>query len=572
MAHRIAVSTLNASTVDIMNVIRANASLAYQNSVPAVTSVHDIPKVGEVIYGTPAFSNEFINALINRIALVRVQSATFNNPYERLKKGYLDYGESVEEIFVDIAKVFEFSQEKAENRELKQYKPNVHSAFHTMNWRVIYPVSISDEELRMAFLSAEGVTNLIARIVDSIYTAANYDEYLLFKYMLIKTISSGGMKPVSVNNSDIKNYAKAFRGTSNMLPFMKDEYNAAGVKNTTPKERQVIFMDAQFNADFDVDVLAAAFNMEKADFMGSLYLIDDWNTFDNERWTVIRDNSDGVEEVTAKELELMGNVKAIIVDEEWFQVYDNLTRFAEKFVASGLRWNYFYHTWKTVSWSPYANAVVFVSNAVSLTNPSTLVYIVESCDVNGNAMVITLKPEDEDTLGDRNLLFEQTATMTSRGHAIQPYGALFIPVPLASGVSSDTLVGKLGDDTYSGTLSYTNTQGVYTLTVGGTVANGDVITVGTLEVTLDATSGANTTAAATAVYNAINSDSTGMGAIYTATNPSNGVVTLTEKAGHYGAGVPYYDIESTAGTLTPAVTTAGGAKVAVGTRISLSKQ
>ena len=312
MAHRIAVSTLNASTVDILNVIRDNASLAYQNSVPEVQQATDIPKVGEVIYGTAAFANEFINALVNRIALVRVQSATFNNPYSILKKGYLDYGESIEEIFVNIARVFEFSQEKAESRELKQYKPEVKAAFHTMNWRVMYPVSISDEELRMAFLSANGVTELIAKIVDAVYTGANYDEYLLFKYMLIKSVTSGGFKPVAVNASDPKNYAKAFRGTSNMLPFMKSEYNAAGVLNTTPRERQVIFMDAQFNADFDVDVLAAAFNMDKADFIGRLFLIDDWTTFDNDRWEVIRQNSDGIEEVSSDELTLMGKVKAII--------------------------------------------------------------------------------------------------------------------------------------------------------------------------------------------------------------------------------------------------------------------
>ena len=45
----------------------------------------------------------------------------------------------------------------------------------------------------------------------------------------------------------------------------------------------VIFMDADFNAEFDVDVLSAAFNMEKADFMGRLFLIDDFTSFDNER-------------------------------------------------------------------------------------------------------------------------------------------------------------------------------------------------------------------------------------------------------------------------------------------------
>lgn len=466
MAHRIAVSTLNASTVDIMNVIRDNASLAYQNNVPVVETETDIPRVGEVIYGTPAFSNEFINALVNRIALVRVQSATFNNPYERMKKGYLDFGESVEEIFVNIAKVFEFSQEKAESRELKQYKPDVKSAFHAMNWKVMYPVSISDEQLRMAFLSAEGVTNLIAKIVDSVYTAANYDEYLLFKYMLIKSATSGKMKPVAVNASDPKNYAKAFRGTSNMLQFMKSEYNSAHVLNTTPKNRQVIFMDAQFNADFDVDVLSAAFNMEKADFMGSLFLVDEWTSFDNDRWEVIRENSDGVEEVTAAELALMQNVKAVVLDEEWFQIYDNLNKFTEKFIASGLRWNYFYHTWKTVSFSPFANAVVFVLNTASIANPASVAYTVEAVDEADFAKVITLIPADADTLGDRNMVFVQTQALTELGVAVQPYGAIFVPSAVLDGNSTSVSVqGKLGGDTYSATVDL------------ATVAVGDTVTL-----------------------------------------------------------------------------------------------
>lgn len=418
MAHRIAVSTLNASTVDILNVIRDNASLTYQNSVPVAETTADIPRVGEVIYGTPAFANEFINALVNRIALVRVQSATFNNPYARLKKGYLDYGESIEDIFVDIARVFEFSAEKAEARELKQYKPNVKSVFHTMNWQVIYPVSVSDEQLRQAFLSAEGVQNLITKIVDSVYRAAEYDEYLLFKYMIIKTINKGGFKPVAVDGTDPKNYAKAFRGTSNLLPFMRNEFNAAGVMNPTPKNRQVIFMDAQFNADFDVEVLSAAFNMEKADFMGSLYLIDQWNQFDNERWTVIRENSDGIEEVTADELAVMNNVKAILLDEEWFQVYDNLNRFAEKFVASGLRWNYFYHVWKTVSWSPYANAVVFVDGEAAAA-PATLTFTVSTKDVaDSGAWAVTLVNDQIN-----GYKFVQDELLTSAGIAVHPYGA-----------------------------------------------------------------------------------------------------------------------------------------------------
>lgn len=363
MAKRIAQNTLNASTIDILNVIRQNASYEYQSSVPVVTTANDIPKVGEIIYGTPALANQFLNALINRIALVRVQSAVFNNPYSILKKGYLEFGESIEDIFVAIANAVQYDPEKGAAREFRRTLPDVKSAFHIMNWRVMYPVTIQDDDLKLAFLSIDGVTDLIARIVDAVYTAAEYDEFLLFKYLIIKAVTHGQMYPVTYLNTDLKNAAKVFRGTSNLLPFMKSEYNAAHVKTTTPKDRQVIFMDALYNAEYDVDVLSAAFNMDKAEFMGRLFLIDDFTTFDNERFEVIRAESDGIEEVTSAELALMADVKAIILDENWFQVYDNLNKFTEKYVASGLYWNYFYHTWKTVSSSPFANAVVFVETA-----------------------------------------------------------------------------------------------------------------------------------------------------------------------------------------------------------------
>ena len=96
MARIIAKSKLDARSIDILNVIRNNASYAYQKDVPEITQEQDIPKVGEILFGNPTHSNEFINALVNRIALVRVQSATFNNPYKHLKKGYLEFGETVE--------------------------------------------------------------------------------------------------------------------------------------------------------------------------------------------------------------------------------------------------------------------------------------------------------------------------------------------------------------------------------------------------------------------------------------------------------------------------------------------
>lgn len=460
MARRIANSTLNASTLDILNVIRQNASYDYQQSVPAVTQASDIPKVGEIIYGTPAFANQFINALVNRIALVRVQSATFNNPYSMLKKGYLEFGETVEDIFVSIAKAVEYTPEKAPAREFQRTIPDIRSAFHVMNWRVMYPVTIQDEDLKLAFLSIDGVQNLIAKIVDAVYTGAEYDEFLLFKYLLVKAIAHGKMKPVSIGaGTDLSESAVQFRGTSNLLPFMSSDYNESGVKTNTPKDRQVIFMDSMFNAQYDVNVLASAFNMDKADFMGRLFLIDNWTSFDNERFDVIRANSDGIEEVTSAELALLADVKAVILDDQWFQVYDNQNKFTEKYVASGLYWNYFYHVWKTVSNSPFANAVVFVTSSATISLPTTLTVEITGKDTSDVATVFTLGVDDSTaSLKPQMVQFEQTEALVNLGVAIQKYGAVIIPT---SATGEDiTLVATIGDAVYTAGTAITNASNV----------------------------------------------------------------------------------------------------------------
>lgn len=427
MAKRIALSTLNASTVDILNTIRANANYEYQSLVPEIDTANDIPKVGEVLFGYPALANQFINSLVTRIAQVNIKSALFNNAYANLKKGYLEFGETVEEVFVQIAKAREFSPEKAQARELKRTLPDVRTAFHAMNWRVQYPITIQDEDLRTAFLSAEGVRDLIARLVDSLKGGAEYDEFLLFKYLMIKAIAHGKMKAVTAGNTDT-DAAVAFRGMSNKLTFMSNQYNASGVTTITPREDQYIFMDAEFNASFDVNVLASAFNMDKADFIGRLHLIDNWTEFDNKRFEEIRAESDMIEEVTDEELALLANVKAVIVDGEWFQVYDNLFRITETYVSSGMYWNYNLNVWKTVSSSPFSNAIVFVGAGGDIALPETFTVEISSKDIADVATVFTLEAqEDVASFANTNVSYVQTLALTDNGIAVHKYGAIIIP-------------------------------------------------------------------------------------------------------------------------------------------------
>lgn len=329
--------------INILNAIRNAASADYQSRVPIATQ-DNIFDVGVSINEYHSTQNEFLNALVNRIARVIIVSKLYSNPLKRFKKGMLEYGETIEEIFVNIARAHEFNPDTAENQVFKREIPDVATAFHKLNYKNFYKATISDEMLRQAFVSAQGVTDLIARIVDSMYSGAEFDEYLVMKQLIVEAAEAGNMWPVTipaVSAENAKSIVTTIKGISNKLEFMSSQYNAQGVVTFTKKPNQIILMDAAFDATIDVNVLASAFNMEKAEFMGQRVLVDDFGT-------------------------LTGAVAAL-VDADFFMVFDTLAKFTEIYNSEGLYWNYFYHVWKVFSTSPFANAILFTTDTIAAT-------------------------------------------------------------------------------------------------------------------------------------------------------------------------------------------------------------
>lgn len=345
------IQTLSASSIDILNAIRNSATYEYQDRVPIATQ-DNLKDVATSILDSEANQNTFLNSLVNRIAKVIITSKMYENPLRRFKKGVLGFGETVEEIFVNIAKAHEFNPERAEKTVFKREIPDVNAVFHKLNYKNFYKVTISNEELRLAFLSYEGITDLISKIVDSLYTGAEYDEFLIMKQLISNAVSEGRMYAVKipdVNSANAKEIVSTIKGISNAMEFMSPDYNSFGVLTQSKKDRQILIVDSKFDALIDVEVLASAFNMSKAEFMGQRVLIDNFN-------------------------DLTG-VVAALVDEDWFMVFDNLVTFTENYNGEGLYWNYFYHLWKTFSTSPFANAVVFTTEDVGVNSievtPST---------------------------------------------------------------------------------------------------------------------------------------------------------------------------------------------------------
>lgn len=165
------IKTLTNTSVDVLNAIRNNATQNYRDYVPKATANADsIREIGAIIMDYPALQNEFLSALVNRIGRVLITSKMYDNPWAMFKKGMLEFGESIEEIFVNMAKPFQFDPAVAESNVFKREIPDVRAAFHIMNYQKYYKSTVSNDQLRQAFLSWQGITDLIAKIVDAMYT------------------------------------------------------------------------------------------------------------------------------------------------------------------------------------------------------------------------------------------------------------------------------------------------------------------------------------------------------------------------------------------------------------------
>lgn len=428
--------TLTNSSVDILNTIRDNATQNYQNYVPYATPDADsIRKIGTIIMDMPQLQNEFISALVNRIGRVLVTSKLYDNPWSMFKKGLLEFGETIEEIFVNIAKPFQFDPVVAESEVFKREIPDVRSAFHIMNYQKFYKVTISNDQLRQAFLSWQGITDLIARIVDGMYTGANYDEFQTMKYMLARHILDGRMYPVTVkevSEANMKSIVSAIKGVSNNFEFLSGNYNVAGVKTFTRKEDQYMLVNSSFDATMDVEVLAAAFNMSKAEFMGHRVLVDSFGSLDTARLAELFANDPTYEEIGSSELEALDAIPAVIVDRDWFMVFDNFNNFTEQYNGQGLYWNYWYHAWKTFSVSPFANNALFVPGtpgvtSVTITPDTASISGARGGTVQLNAAVVTTNFAPQTVVWSSN---NASVTVDARG---------LVTVPAGTGATSVTI-------------------------------------------------------------------------------------------------------------------------------------
>lgn len=392
---------LNATSGQILNAIRNDLGGTYAENIPAVVtagapgpdgraytpeeSLQSLRAVGAALDTFEPHRNQFLNQLINRIGRVIISSRLYRNPWAAFKKGYLEFGETVEELFVQMAKVEQYDPAKDGATVFKRRMPDVRARFHSMNYQKLYPVTVSRVQLKTAFLSWNGITDLLSKITESVYSAANLDEFLMMKYTCANAILNGNtavktISPASLANAD--EIVSTMRELSLDLQYVSSSYNEAGVDTYTDPQYQYLILTNSFSSKIDVGSLARAFNLEYVNFIGHTVGVNSFSVNPTEERRLIdllypRENGNQPTSLfTASQKSLLETVSCLVVDQNWFMIFDNFEDMTSIQDPEALSWNYFYHVWKTFSTSPFANAVTLTTEIPKVTGvtitPSTV--------------------------------------------------------------------------------------------------------------------------------------------------------------------------------------------------------
>ena len=375
MANRPNTHVISGTSADILNYIRNTASVNYRDYVPVATPNADsIRSIGNIILQMPELQNEFCYNLLNKIGKTIITSKMYENPWAMFKKGVLEMGETVEEIFINIPVAETYDPAIADQTVFKRRFPDVRAAFHVLNYEAKYPLTIQRYDLERAFHSMAAFESFLAKLMGTLVTAANYDEFHAMKYCVARRMLNGHFfnetVPEPTTKDNMESIVIAGKAVSNDMTHLSRDFNVVGVYNLSEYSDQYIIINSHFEAAMGVKVLATAFNLSEVEYRAHRVGVDSFGKIDNYRLGKIFEGDPGFIPITDEEKAALDKIPFIIIDREFFQMFDKLRASFEISNPDGLYQNYFYHVHGVVSTSPFANCACFIPSETTFESVS----------------------------------------------------------------------------------------------------------------------------------------------------------------------------------------------------------
>lgn len=350
-------STGLVTALNKMREMTVQTASVYHQYIPVITETDSI-NVMQPVLDVPEVRNEFMNILVKRIVETQIDAKVFNNKLSQLEGEEIPLGYSVQELYVNRAKARKFNVDDFAGL-LQRYSSDVKQQFHCVNMDLQYPVTITRSKLKSAFVSWTALEDFITGITNSLYSGSAIDQYNFTKYLVANAFRNGHTINKVVNEPTDAAKATAFvkEARTLFLNFQEasGDYNAWGKVNTdddkalvtwTEPEDVVFMLRNDIISELDVDVLAVAFNMDKASLLGRIIGVRNFDVYDDDGQKIY----DG------------SKILGIMADRRWFKIRSQDVEMDTFYNPNNRTWQMYLNVVKMYSYSYFANAVVFCTD------------------------------------------------------------------------------------------------------------------------------------------------------------------------------------------------------------------
>lgn len=337
--------------ITFLNAVRATASADYKDRVPTATQTN-ITDIMTTIMTYSATKEEFTDTILNKIVRTKVMTKAYENSLKFFKKEPLPFGKTIEAVFVDLIKAKNFNENfGTEDSEagslLSKEIPTVKVEYYSENFKHKYKLSISDEQLKSAFMSAEGLSQMTQGLIRTATSSSEYDEYMMIKTLIgasvEKELEITGLFALD-EYAQAKKITKTVQALVNKFRFMSTQYNKQGVHTHCLPQDCVIITTPDQLANLNVELLATAFNVPYAEMPSRIVVIDSFVT------------ADGTED---------NDTVCIVADMDLIQFRNTLDSWESFRNPDGLMTNMFHHVWGSACGCGFVNAVKIKNKTVS---------------------------------------------------------------------------------------------------------------------------------------------------------------------------------------------------------------
>lgn len=334
--------------VQVLNTIWDNATAEYQARIPEATrnNLEDI-RYAMIDDDNIMIANEFTGTLLNKLIKSVFITKVFQNPLKTLKKGKKPLGDTIEEVYNNFIKGAEFDGTGNTTALIGRNLPDTKTVYHRQNFKMKYPITYSREILSKAFASWDNLETHISNLITTLYNSYELDEFMNTKQLIKSAVDNNAIVKIAVpdpltSDANGKKFIKTVKTISGLMTFPATDFNAyltaqdtdtKAITTFTRKNEQVLILDTATDVSLSVDVLASIFNMSVAEFNDTRKIVID--KFPDK------------------------NIRAALVDEMFFQIYDDLFTVKSWENPESLYMNYWLHVWQTQAYSILVNAVAF---------------------------------------------------------------------------------------------------------------------------------------------------------------------------------------------------------------------